>query len=98
MTSSTSRAVATTAIDMGNRARVSVGWGDRGGGRGHRGTRAARAGWKQRRRRKGRERRGERFWWGFWATCGETAEKRESEGHGEVGFFFLDGKVGLLSR
>jgi hypothetical protein len=61
-----------------------------------------------------RERRGERFWWGFWGTCGETAEKRESEGQGEVGFFFFlirtgnlfffwleqnkDGEVGLLSR
>jgi hypothetical protein len=43
-----------------------------------------------------RERRGERFWWGFWGTCGETAEKRESEGQGEVGFFFFLIRTGNL--
>lgn len=111
MTSSTSRAVATPAINMGIGARVSVGWGDRGGGRGHRGTRAARDGWKQRRRR--RERGGAR---GFGGGFGGPVEKLPRKGKvkdkgkwdfffdkdGEPFFFWLeqnkDGEVGLLSR
>lgn len=88
MTSSTSRAVATPAINMGIGARVSVGWGDRGGGRGHRGTRAARDGWKQRRRR--RERGGARgFGGGFGGPVEKLPRKGKVKDKGKWDFFFI---------